>query len=107
MNPVEAIVKISVGSPDISGRVVRYPVVPKKFVKYVVGTHSLEINLQPVCVCIYREIFNGYRWLQDPRFYSPMTSSTCGNVYVHDFVIFQVGSEYQQGRVNRFYCKVC
>ena len=46
------------------------------------------------------------RWLNDPRFFSPMVQSTCGNVYLHDFVMFHKANGCRQGRVNKFFSKV-
>lgn len=57
-------------------------------------------------ICAYREIFNGDRWLNDPRFFSPMVQSTCGNVYLHDFVMFHKANGCRQGHVNKFFSKV-
>ena len=58
---------------------------------------SYEMNLPPT-----RELFHGRHWLEDPCFFSPMVDTSCGHVFVNDFVIFQRGDELEQGRVSCF-----
>ena len=53
-----------------------------------------------------RELFHGRRWLEDPRFFSPMVDTPSGSVFVNDFVSFRVAAEHLLGRVLLFYCKV-
>ena len=58
-------------------------------------------------VCIYyREIYQASRWLEDPRFFSPMVDTSVGHVFVHDFVQFQFQGAVTLGRVSRFLYKV-
>ena len=51
-------------------------------------------------------MFQAKRWLEDPRFFSPMADTPAGYVYVHDFVQCQTGNDWIHGRVYQFYCKV-
>ena len=58
-------------------------------------------------VCTYhREIYQASRWLEDPRFFSPMVDASVGCVFVHDFVQFQFQGTVTLGRVSRFLYKV-
>lgn len=51
----------------------------------------------------FREIYHGDQWLTDERFFTPMVTTTIGDVFVGDFVVCII----EQCRVlYRFYSKV-
>lgn len=60
------------------------------------------------CIFIYhdREIFHGRRWHEDPRFASPMITTSSGIFYIFDFVQFHLNGTLTLGRISHFVTKV-
>ena len=68
--------------------------------------HCVITDIVQLHSSLDRELFHGRRWLEDPRFFSPMVDTPSGSVFVSDFVSFRVAAERLLGRVLLFYCKV-
>ena len=90
------------GTPEIAHNLVHYPVIPK----YVYG---MCVKMHQCSFSICREVFHALRWRNDKRFFAPMSTTPCGNVFIGEFVQFtQFGSTIPSiGHVTQFLCQVC
>ncbi|KAL5496712.1 hypothetical protein EMCRGX_G013056 [Ephydatia muelleri] len=86
VNPISDSLKMCLGTPEIARNLVRYPVIPK-------GE--------------FKEVFHALRWRNDKRFFAPMSTTPCGNVFIGDFVEFTLlGSTTPSiGHVRQFLCQ--
>ena len=51
-------------------------------------------------------MYHGARWMNDPRFFVPMITSSFGQVYVGDFILFSDTGVPKTARVKQFYHQV-
>eukprot|EP00731_Ephydatia_muelleri_P014532 Em0008g252a len=84
INPVSNTLKMCLGNPEISHNLVRYPVIPK-------GE--------------FKEVFHGLHWRTDRRFFSPMSTTSCGNVFIGDLIQYQSSGSSCMGCVVQFICQ--
>lgn len=50
-----------------------------------------------------REMYHGARWMNDPRFFVPMITSSFGQVYIGDFVLFSDTGIPKTARIKQFF----
>lgn len=55
---------------------------------------------------MFINLYHGDRWLSDERFFTPMITSACGDIFVGDFVMCNIGQHRVMAKINRFYSKV-
>ena len=53
-----------------------------------------------------RELYHGDVWLTDNRFFTPMITSACGDVFVDDFAHCFTMEQTVLAKINRFFSKV-
>ena len=103
VNSASDIVRKCMGTPSIASTIARYPTVRKETLTWVM---LCMYRKMVITVCLYREMFHGSRWLEDPRFFSPMISTPNGSVFVQDFVNFYFVDTIRLGRIWNFFFQV-